>query len=316
MELNKIYLGDCLEKSKEIESGSVDLIVTDPPYGNMKGIEKGNTSWKNTNVIWDEVIKPSDLFEVANRILRRNGRLILFSQEPYTFELLKNAISNLPLCYKMVWEKGDYGNALFAKKAPLIMFEDILVFKKTHDTDGIHPLRAYFKDVMEYIGLNKKQLIERIGQRVDHVTRINSTQFSLCTESTYNELIEVFGINQMDNFKTFEELKEIDEETKNTAFPSVFNLWDGKKYKSNILKYRKDYTGLHPTQKPVLLIEDLIKTYSNEGDVVVDLTCGSGTTAVAAINTGRDYICIEKDEGYYEVAVNRTNEEPQLNLEV
>src|SRR5699024_1230514 len=165
----------------------------------MKGIEKGNTSWKNTNVIWDEVIKPSDLVEVANRILRRNVRLILFSQEPYSFELLKNAISNLPLCYKMVWEKGDYGNALFAKKAPLIMFEDILVFKKTHDTDGIHPLRAYFKDVMEYIGLNKKQLIERIGQRVDHVTRINSTQFSLCTESTYNELIEVFGINQMDN---------------------------------------------------------------------------------------------------------------------
>lgn len=309
MELNKIYLGDCLEKSKEIESGSVDLIVTDPPYGNMKGIEKGNTSWKNTNVIWDEVIKPSDLFEVANRILRRNGRLILFSQEPYSFELLKNAISNLPLCYKMVWEKGDYGNALFAKKAPLIMFEDILVFKKTHDTDGIHPLRAYFKDVMEYIGLNKKQLIERIGQRVDHVTRINSTQFSLCTESTYNELIEVFGIDQMKGFKPYDELLKLDT-------PSVFNLWDGKKYKSNILKYRKDYTGLHPTQKPVLLIEDLIKTYSNEGDVVVDLTCGSGTTAVAAINTGRDYICIEKDEGYYEVAVNRTKEESQLTLEV
>ena len=305
MELNKIYLGDCLEKSKEIESGSVDLIVTDPPYGNMKGIEKGNTSWKNTNVIWDEVIKPSDLFEVANRILRRNGRLILFSQEPYSFELLKNAISNLPLCYKMVWEKGDYGNALFAKKAPLIMFEDILVFKKTHDTDGIHPLRAYFKDVMEYIGLNKKQLIERIGQRVDHVTRINSTQFSLCTESTYNELIEVFGINQMDNFKTFEELKEIDEETKNTAFPSVFNLWDGKKYKSNILKYKSVGKTIHPTQKPVALFEYLIKTYTNEGETVLDNCMGSGTTAIAAINTNRNYIGFELDEEYYNLANER-----------
>lgn len=299
MELNKIYLGDCLEKSKEIESGSVDLIVTDPPYGNMKGIEKGNTSWKNTNVSWDEVIKPSDLFEVANRILRRNGRLILFSQEPYSFELLKNAISNLPLCYKMVWEKGDYGNALFAKKAPLIMFEDILVFKKTHDTDGIHPLRAYFKDVMEYIGLNLKSINNKLGHRkAEHTFYIGSTQFSLCTESTYNELIEVFGIDQMKGFKPYDELLKLDT-------LSVFNLWDGKKYKSNILKYRKDYTELHPTQKPVLLIEDLIKTYSNEGDVVVDLTCGSGTTAVACINSNRNYIGFELDEGYYDIANER-----------
>lgn len=315
MELNKIYLGDCLEKSKEIESGSVDLIVTDPPYGNLNGATlKG---WDKERTAWDLTITPDDIFNIANRILRRNGRLVLFSQEPYTSQLITNAISNLPFCYRMSWEKDHFANTLLSQKAPVSYFEDVLVFKKTHDTDGIHPLRAYFKDVMEYIGLNLKSINNKLGHRkAEHTFYIGSTQFSLCTESTYNELIEVFGINQMDNFKTFEELKEIDEETKNTAFPSVFNLWDGKKYKSNILKYRKDYTGLHPTQKPVLLIEDLIKTYSNEGDVVVDLTCGSGTTAVAAINTGRDYICIEKDEGYYEVAVNRTNEEPQLTLEV
>ena len=308
MELNKIYLGDCLEKSKEIESGSVDLIVTDPPYGFMNGFN---------GIDWDIALDAADIFNTANRILRRNGRLILFSQEPYTSQLITKAIPNLPFCYKMAWEKDNFANGLLSRKAPVSYFEDVLVFKKTHDMEGTHPLRAYFKDVMEYIGLNLKSINNKLGHRkAEHTFYIGSTQFSLCTESTYNELIEVFGINQMDNFKTFEELNEIDEETKNTAFPSVFNLWDGKKYKSNILKYRKDYTGLHPTQKPVLLIEDLIKTYSNEGDVVVDLTCGSGTTAVAAINTGRDYICIEKDEGYYEVAVNRTNEEPQLNLEV
>lgn len=297
MELNKIYLGDCLEKSKEIESGSVDLIVTDPPYGFMNGFN---------GIDWDIALDAADIFNTANRILRRNGRLILFSQEPYTSQLITKAIPNLPFCYKMAWEKDNFANGLLSRKAPVSYFEDVLVFKKTHDMEGTHPLRVYFKDVMEYIGLNLKSINNKLGHRkAEHTFYIGSTQFSLCTESTYNELIEVFGINQMDNFKTFEELKEIDEETKNTAFPSVFNLWDGKKYKSNILKYRKDYTGLHPTQKPVLLIEDLIKTYSNEGDVVVDLTCGSGTTAIAAINTNRNYIGFELDEEYYNLANER-----------
>lgn len=88
-------------------------------------------------------------------------------------------------------------------------------------------------------------------------------------------------------------------------FPSVFNLWQGGKYKSNILRYKKDYNGYHPTQKPVLLFEDLIKTFSNAGDTVVDLTIGSGTTAVAAINTGRQFIGIEREPEYVAIANKR-----------
>ena len=111
----------------------------------------------------------------------------------------------------------------------------------------------------------------------------------------------------MEGYKDFKELKEIDNEFKN-KFASTFNLWEGKKYKSNILKYKKDYTGHHPTQKPVLLLEDLIKTFSNEADLVVDLTMGSGSTGVAAKNTNRNFIGIEMDENYFDVATNRINE--------
>ena len=71
------------------------------------------------------------------------------------------------------------------------------------------------------------------------------------------------------------------------------------------MKYRKDYDGYHPAQKPVLLLEDLIKTFSNEGDLVVDLTMGSGSTGVACVNTNRNFIGIELDEEYYDVATNR-----------
>ncbi len=118
----------------------------------------------------------------------------------------------------------------------------------------------------------------------------------------------------MDGFKNFTELKVIDEQFKN-EFASTFNLWEGKKYKSNILKYKKDYDGYHPTQKPVLLLEDLIKTFSNEGNLVVDLTCGSGSTGVACVNTDRNFIGIEKDEKYFEIAKERIAEaERQKNV--
>mgnify|MGYP003126052407 CR=1 FL=1 len=127
-------------------------------------------------------------------------------------------------------------------------------------------------------------------------------QFDLCTEKTYSRLIDVFGIDKMEGFIDYEELKKID-----NRFNSTFNLWEGKKYKSNILKYKKDYTGHHPTQKPILLLEDLIKTFSNENDLVVDLTMGSGSTGVACVNTKRDFIGIEMDENYFNIAEQRIN---------
>ena len=320
-----ILHGDCLEQSEQIQSGSVDLILTDPPYGTVKNAPQNWTVGNNASHIWDDAIQPIDIFNIANRILRKNGKLILFSQEPYTSELITNAIPNVPFSYRMIWEKDSFANALGSKKAPVSYFEDILVFSKTHtkhDFEGLHPLREYFKQVIDFIGLNKKTIIEIIGQKADHVLRVDSTQFSLCTEPTYNELIKRFKINEMQGFKTFAELKPIDQEYRteliermNREAPHTFNLWEGKKYKSNILKYKKDYNGYHPTQKPIALLEDLIKTYSNETDLVVDLTCGSGSTAVAAINTKRRYIAIEKEQKYYEIAkdrVNRANSEVKL----
>lgn len=293
--VNKVYEGDCLEVAQQIEAGSVDLILTDPPYGKMNGYN---------GIDWDFVINPADLFKVANRILRQNGKLVLFSQEPYTSRLITEAHPNLPFSYKMIWEKDHFANNLLANKAPVSFFEDILVFSKKYDTENRHPLREYFARVHEFIGLTKKAIIDEIGQRADHVFRTNSTQFVLCTEETYNALIDKFGIDRMEGFKTYEELQKIDRKYRR----SVFNLWEGGKYKSNILRYKKDYDGYHPTQKPVALLEDLIKTYSNEGDLVVDLTCGSGSTCVAAINTNRRFIGIEIESKYVKIANKRIEE--------
>lgn len=305
-----LYNGDCLIESDKIESGSVDLILTDLPYGNMKNIRNPQRpkSWGNEDYLkWDTALEPKSIYEIANRILRKNGKMILFSQEPYTNRLINEAIPNIPFSYRAIWEKNDFANCLLANKAMVSYMEDILVFSKNHDTAALHPLRDYALKIKEFTKYSRSRFYKELGTGgAQHFLESNkeSSQFSLCTEIIYNKLIEVYNINEMDGFKDFSELKKIDINYCN----STFNLWEGNKYKSNILKYKKDYSGHHPTQKPVLLLEDLIKTFSNENDLVVDFTMGSGSTGVACKNTNRKFIGIEMDKGYFEIAKNRINE--------
>ena len=301
-----LMLGDCLERMKEIESGSVDLIVCDLPYGTVKGIADSDSVQHGMKgkTEWDSVIDTNSIMVEADRILRKNGKMCLFAQQPFTTKLINNAIINLPFNYSMIWEKDHFANALTAKKAPLNYYEDILVFSKKYDLEGLHPLRIYFKMVMEFIGLGLKDINKRLGHRkAEHCFYLDSTQFGLCTESTYDEIIDAFGIDGMCTFTSFGELKVIE-----YNYSSKFNLPVGEKVKSNILKYKKDYSGLHPTQKPVLLLEDLIKTFSDSGDLIVDMTMGSGSTGVAAKNLNRKFIGIEMDEGYFNIAKKRIDE--------
>ena len=305
--INTITLikGDCLIESDKIEDGTVDLIVTDLPYGNMN-TDGGRKIGING---WDIAIEPKKVFEIANRILRKNGKIILFSQEPYTTKLINNAIPNIPFSYRAIWEKDSFANALGVNKAMVGFYEDILIFSKNYDTEAIHPLRNYALKIKEYTNYSRQKFFKILGHGgSQHFLESNkeSSQFTLCTEQTYEELIELFKINIMEGFKTYVELKKIDDKFKND-FSSTFNLWEGKKYKSNILKYKKDYDGLHPTQKPVLLLEDLIKTFSNENDSVVDLTMGSCSTGIACLNTNRNFIGIELDNTYFETCKNRVN---------
>ena len=303
-----LYKGDCLIESDKIESGSVDLILTDLPYGTVKGLGGDIKKYERlSNSEWDNVIDTDKIMQIANRILRKNGKMILTANQPFTTELISKAIPNLPHCYNMYWDKMHFANCLIANKAPVSYVEDVLVFSKNHDTAALHPLRDYALKIKEFTKYSRSRFYKELGTGgAQHFLESNkeSSQFSLCTEIIYNKLIEVYNINEMDGFKDFSELKKIDINYCN----STFNLWEGNKYKSNILKYKKDYSGHHPTQKPVLLLEDLIKTFSNENDLVVDLTMGSGSTGVACKNTNRNFIGIEMDKCYFDIAKNRINE--------
>ena len=311
----ELWQGDCLELMKNIPDGSVDLVLTDPPYGTMKNAPIDSWVNRGEKAEWDTAIDPVKIFEQISRILRQNGKAILFSQEPYTSRLITSAIPSLPFSYRAIWYKNVSGNSLMAKSAMVSRFEDICIFSKLgHDYCGENPLREYFAKVLDFVGATScKEINARLGHRkAEHCfyvtgSRNGSTQFSLCTERTYQELIDVFGIDKMQGFIEYAELRKTQDEY-TQKYASVFNLWQGGKSKSNVLEYKKDNDGYHPTQKPVALLEDLIQTYSNEGNTVLDFTMGSGSTGVACVNTNRRFIGIELDEGYFEIAKKRIEE--------
>jgi len=304
-----LRLGDCLIESDKIESGSVDLILTDLPYGNMN-TDGGRKLGING---WDLAIEPKKVFEIANRILRKNGKMILFSQEPYTTKLITEAIPNIPFNYRATWEKDNFAVALGANKNMVSFTEDVLVFSKGECHEAKHPLRQtmikyvidYGKNFLINLFLKEGRYTSELSARVHASYKFGfnkGMRFDLMNEKMYNYLCDFIDFKE-----TFKELKQVDNEYKR-KYGSTFNLWEGKKYKSNILKYKKDYTGHHPTQKPILLLEDLIKTFSNENDLVVDLTMGSGSTGVAAKNLNRNFIGIEQDQKYFNIAEQRIKE--------
>ena len=302
----KLIHGDCLKEHEQIESGSVDLILTDLPYGTMNGF---------SGIDWDFAIEPKKVYEIANRILRKNGKMVLFSQEPYTSRLINEAIPNIPFSYRAIWEKDNFANALLCNKAMVGMYEDILVFSKGYDVEYItpnNPTFKYFKECKEKSNITTKEFnylyCDYVGKTKNRdrgmVARCwETSQFWFPNQDIYENVLQPTGFFP----KEWEELKAIDDNFKK-QYASTFNLWEGNKYKSNILKYKKDYNGYHPTQKPVMLLEDLIKTFSNEGNLIVDLTMGSGSTGVACVNTNRDFIGIELNEGYFTTACKRIKE--------
>lgn len=297
--------GDCLERMKEIPDGSVDMVLTDPPYGTVKGVADGDVNHgMKGRTSWDVKLNTAVMLDECNRILRPNGALVMFAQDPYTSELITQTHVNLPFSYRYTWLKDHFANALIAKKAPVNYTEDVLVFFRKYEDKRGHPMQGVFKSELDRVGLSVRDVIEKLGTthashffsegkqfRVPNAEYLKGLQsLGMCEELTIDE-IQATQKAFINDFKSVN--------------PVVFNLPSDSKYKSNVLEYRKDYTGHHPTQKPVALLEDLINTYTNQGGTVLDFTMGSGSTGVACMNTGRRFTGIELDADYYDIAVNR-----------
>lgn len=233
-----IFYGDCLEVMKTIEDNSVDLILTDLPYG-------------VTQAEHDIKIPLDRLWKEWNRILNDRGTVILFGQGLFTAELMT---SSETWRYNLVWDKVLTTGFLNASRQPLRRHEDICVFYGREHT------------------YNPQM-----------------------TEGVKNHANGSGGKYANRNYGKFAHKK---------------NKTDGMKYPTSVLTFRKPHpsVAMHPTEKPVELLRYLIKTYSNEGDTVLDCCMGSGSTGVACKDTNRAFIGIEKDKEYYDIAKKRIDE--------
>lgn len=240
----KLINGDCLEEMKKIADGSVDLVLTDPPYG-------------TTACKWDIVIPFEPMWEQLKRVTKKNGAIVLFGSQPFTSALV---MSNPKMFkYEWVWEKSKATGFLNSKIMPLISHENINVFY-----DKTPTYNAQKKDGEPYHkGIEKRREV-----------------------GTYHQ------------FNGGQELKN---ET-------------GKRFPRTVLYFKtaEKEGKFHPTQKPLALMEYLIKTYTNEGETVLDFAAGSGTIGVACQNTKRNFILIEKEEKYCEIARRRLAQHPLI----
>ena len=225
-----LMLGDCLDRMKEIQSGSVDMVLADPPYG-------------TTACKWDSIIPLEPMWEQLKRIIKPDGAIVMTAAQPFSSILGASNVINLR--YSWVWEKSAATGHLNAKRMPMKNHEDVLVFYKRQPTYNPQGIQAFGK-----------------------VTRRGGNG-------------GCYGKSGVENLQQF------------TNYPRT------------IQKFASEGKTVHPTQKPVALMEYLIKTYTNEGETVLDFTMGSGSTGVAAVNTGRKFIGIELDLNYFNIALER-----------
>jgi site-specific DNA-methyltransferase (adenine-specific) len=222
---------------KNIPDGSVDLILTDPPYG-------------TTACKWDSIIPLEPMWEQLKRIIKPNGAIVLFCGEPFTSILV---VSNMQgFKYRMDWDKKIPSGMGYARFRPMQQTEDILIFTKIGERTQYNPQKT-----------KRANPIKSGGTKPSESAPI---------------------ANKCPNFKKTYDFKN----------PITLIQFD---------KIRRG--SLHPTQKPVDLMEYLIKTYTNEGETVLDFTMGSGSTGIACMNTKRGFIGIEKDDDYFAIASKR-----------
>lgn len=222
-----LYCGNCLEVMKSIPDKSIDFILVDPPYG-------------TTKCAWDIIIPFEELWKEYNRIIKDNGAIAIFGQEPFSSLLRSSNIKDYK--FDWYWEKERLTNI--------------------------------------------SQVKRRAGKTIETISMFYKKQ------PIYNpQMVKYDGPKRTNKVKNGKLGKLVDEQKKK---PKEYND-TGWRYPTQVLRYKRDCLtcNLHDTQKPVALLEFLIRTYTNEGDTVLDSCMGSGSTGIACVNTKRKFIGIE-----------------------
>lgn len=236
----RMHNSDCLVGMSRIETGTVDLVLCDLPYG-------------TTKCPWDQVIPFGPLWEQYRRVLKPRGALVLFAAQPFATDLINSARKLFR--YDLVWEKGTAVGHANANRMPMRSHELVLVFYQRlpkYHPQGLVPL--------------EKPVVRRASGK---------------------KAGSVYGGMRNASVQRF------------THYPR------------SVLHFAHRGKRLHPTQKPVELLEYLVRTYTDPGDLVLDNCMGSGSTAVAAMRAGRRFVGFETDRKYFDIARRQVAEQRQ-----
>lgn len=231
-----LYNNDCLIQMQSIKDKSIDMILCDLPYGMTKNK-------------WDSVIPFEKLWKEYHRIIKENGAIVLFGSQPFTSLLVTSNLKYFR--YSLVWEKNKFSDFLNAKRKPMKVNEDILIFYKKQPT---YNPQYWFST--PYTRWNTQQAVDKQTNYGSHKENIAESK-------------------------------------------------DGKRLPTTVLKFNRVERPEHPTQKPVDLLEWLIKTYSNENETILDNCMGVGSTGIACKNLKRNFIGIEIEKKYYDIALDK-----------
>jgi len=241
--------GDCLEKMVDIPDRSIDMVLTDPPYG-------------ISACKWDSIIPLEPMWEHLRRIIKPNGAIVMTASQPFTTTLISSNKDMFKYCW--VWDKGRKTNFFSVKFMPLKKHEDIVVFIQGGANNGRKlPIKYNPQGIIECKPIKRRDKP---------------------TSSTVQGFFKSEGYQTVTN------------------------------YPSSILKIQAESKPMHPTQKPVALMEYLIKTYTNENDTVLDFAMGSGTTCIASRNLNRRFVGIELGDKYFEIARTRIYDDYQPRI--
>ena len=271
--LDEIYNEDCLVGMQRLDDNSVDFILTDLPFG-------------ITACDWDKKIDLQKFWREVRRILKPQSSAALFASGKFSYELVSSNFEWFK--YKWIWVKNRSTNFVHAKNRPMSRFEEILIFsagvvnheslspstRMKYNPQGVIGIKPQTRKWKEDSGV---QL--RSHRKADGLTRFNAKDKFGGTYGARPSHVDVYTSTK-------------------TGYPSDILYFD----------VVHNVGRINTTQKPVDLLEYLIKTYTNEGELVLDATIGSGSTAVAAINTGRHFIGFELNKHCFKAAQKRIAE--------
>lgn len=281
---DNIYCMDCLEGMKAIPDGSVDMVLCDPPYG-------------VTGLSWDTQLPIRETFKEVRRILKKGARMLFFCVQPFTSSLIQGNL--IDFSHMLYWKKDRPTRHRSLGRVPMRLIEEIAVFTNSLNAGEHENIRRYMMEQLQLAGIAHRNVDVVFNNGGAHHWFRDGSDFRIPTRENYEKLQSTGYFS-----RPYDKIRAEFDGARRVPVYRRSQIRDVLEFPSCD---KKEQVG-HPTQKPVALCEYLIKTYSNEGDVILDNCMGSGTTAVAAINTGRRYIGFENNADFYNAAVKRIEE--------